>query len=212
MPYIIGGMAAAQGLGALIGSIDPGRDIDERRLKAAYMQNPMAAGGTAATQGAQAAGAISSQLTPADQAQAMRAQQERYLEQLRASAYGERSLAREQMAREQQRIQQAIGGEAASARGRYGQLAARRQAPMESSLIGARMVAPTEALAAQERQRAMAAYQQAMGAQAGLDTERLRTAREEAALLGEQAKLDWGRLGLQDMQQAIGYTQGKAGV
>jgi hypothetical protein len=211
MPYIIGGMAAARGIGALIGSIDPGRDFDEKRLQAARLTSPQAPGGTAATQGGLAAGAISGQLTEADKAQAMRAQQERYLDQLRASAYGERSLAREQMAREQQRIQQAIGGEAASARGRYGQLAARRAAPMESSLIGARMVAPTEALALEERQRAMAAYQQAIAGQAGMDTERLRTARE-AALLGEQARLGWGGLGVKSMGQGSRYAIQKESI
>jgi hypothetical protein len=173
MPWWVpAAIGAAQLGGTIIRSIDSGGpEIDAERVRAAGGSgvNPFA--GPAAQAGAGAAGRIigAGPASPYEDAmarqEAMRQQQQRSLAGMRQYAMGDRSLARDQMAREGARLRQAMTGAAASARGRYGLLGGQRAAPVQSSLIGARMVAPTQAMMADEQNRAMEQYRQALAMQ-----------------------------------------------
>jgi hypothetical protein len=210
-------MAAAQAAGSIISSVKPGRDVDAERVQRAYLADPTASGpgaGEAAFEGitttptGYAEGALGA-------AQEMRAEQQRALDELRRRAYGHRSLAREQMAREQFRLQGALQGAARSGRGRFGQLAGRRAHPMASSLLPGRLVAPTEALATEEMQQAMAAYQQALAQQGqqdlvyGMSQLELQRFIREAGLRGEEERYGWGTLSVKDVGMGTEYEVGK---
>jgi len=207
-------VAGSQLLGTALRSIDfGGPDIDAERVRSTY-SNPFASAPAQAAQGS--AGRIIGAAGPVDSVMArqqdMRQQQQRYLEGLRGVAMGERSLVEEQMRREQNRLQSAIAGEGASARGDYGALAARRAAPMQSSLIGARLVAPRQAMMQDERDRAMAAYAQALGTQGQQDDawfaqETARQRAERQGLLGAEETKQYGvGQGNTAKKQTQGYT------
>ena len=169
MSLALAGMA---GLGSFAGSIvrgisSGGSDIDGRWVGSVIQDPSKSAAAQAGAEGAaRIAGVQSDPLADALARQEyMRQQQMRNMALTHDIAMGGRSLVREQAAQEQMRLRNAIQGQAASARGSYGQLAGSRAAPMQSSLIGARMVAPTNAAAMQEQQQAMDQYAAALSGQ-----------------------------------------------
>jgi hypothetical protein len=194
IPLAIG---AGQLAGTLISNIGGGGpDIDSEYVLEA-IENPfLSVAARAADESAQRVAATQSD--PLAEALARqeyeRQQQQRYLQDLRATALGDQSLVAEQAAAEQVRLRQALTGQMASARGAYGQLGAMRAAPVESSLIGARAVAPTEAARQQESDKAMQMYLQALGQQGEQGGQFLdiltqqRRARRGSLLAGEQLK------------------------
>jgi len=170
LPLAVGG---AQAAGAIVNSIDDsGPDIDEQRVRDTMVNPFHGAAAEAAAEGAERiAGAPKTDpwLDALQRQRRMRQLQDRYMSDLKQYAFGQQSLAQEQMRREQVRLRQAMQGEAASARGDYARQGAAQAAPIQKSLLGARMVAPTQAMMEDEQNRAMQMYQQALMAQGRQD-------------------------------------------
>lgn len=114
-----------------------------------------------------------------------RLQQDRYLEGLRELAMGHRSDVAAQADEERKYLEQAIAGQAASARGAYNP-ALEAQARRQASMVGQGMAARVAAERAREQQGSAQLWSQALGAQRSQEQQSMDAVRRQQKLERDQ--------------------------